>query len=201
MRNVYLSKCKTVRIISILSDQELVQQCRKGDARAQKQLYDRFAGRMLGVCYRYAGNMHEAEDILQEGFIRAFERLKDFRGDGSLEGWIRRIMVTSALNFLKRERRVRERLEMDAAEEEVSSGDLISHIHTDELMAIIQQLSPGYRAVLNLFAIEGYSHREIGEMLGISESTSRSQYTRARHQLQKMIGEHYSYGLKHERAE
>lgn len=156
---------------------------------------------MLGVCYRYAGNIHEAEDILQEGFIRAFERLKDFRGDGSLEGWIRRIMVTTALNFLKRERHVREQLEMDAADDEVSSTDLLNQLQSAELMAIIQQLSPGYRAVLNLYAIEGYSHREIGEMLGISESTSRSQYTRARQLLQKMIGQHYSYGLKHERVE
>jgi RNA polymerase sigma-70 factor (ECF subfamily) len=199
--NVFLTKRKTTRIISILGDHELVQRCRQGDARAQKQLYERFASRMLGVCYRYAGNIHEAEDLLQEGFIRAFDRLADFRGEGSLEGWIRRIMVTSALNFLKRERRIREEVDMEAALQETAASDQLSHIESGELMKLIQQLSPGYRAVLNLFAIEGYSHREIGDMLGIGESSSRSQYTRARQLLQKMIDQHYSYGLHHESAE
>jgi RNA polymerase sigma-70 factor (ECF subfamily) len=179
-----------------------VRRCLNGDALAQKQFYERFAGRMLGVCYRYAGNMHEAEDLLQEGFIRAFHRLKDFRGEGSLEGWLRRIMVTTSLNFLKHEKRIREQLELKTAGEESSSSvEILEQMESQEVMKLIQQLSPGYRAVLNLFAIEGFSHREIGEMLGIGESTSRSQFTRARQLLQKMIEEHFSYGLNHERAE
>jgi len=179
-----------------------VRRCLDSDAGAQKQFYERFAGRMLGVCYRYAGNIHEAEDLLQEGFIRAFHRLKDFRGEGSLEGWLRRIMVTTALNFLKHEKRIREQLELQSATEESSSThEVLEQMESQEVMKLIQRLSPGYRAVLNLFAAEGFSHREIGEMLGIGESTSRSQYTRARQLLQKMIEEHFSYGLNHERTE
>jgi RNA polymerase sigma-70 factor (ECF subfamily) len=190
---------KTAVIISILSDAELVQRCLRADARAQKQFYERFAGRMFGICYRYAGNIHEAEDLLQDGFVRAFLHLKDFRGEGSLEGWLRKIMVTTALNFLKREKNIRNQAGIEVAGQEAgdeSSG--LQQLETEELMKLIQQLSPGYRAVLNLFAIEGYSHREIGEMLQIGESTSRSQYTRAKQLLQKLITEQFSYGTDHE---
>jgi RNA polymerase sigma-70 factor (ECF subfamily) len=178
-----------------------VQRCLRGDAQAQKQFYERFAKRMLGVCFRYAGNLHEAEDLLQDGFIRAFHRLKDFRGEGSLEGWLRRIMVTTALNFLKRERHIREQFELTNASDEASPMlDVLKRMEADEVMKLIQRLSPGYRTVLNLFIIEGYSHKEIGDLLGINESTSRSQFTRARQLLQKMIEEHFSFGIEHERA-
>jgi len=179
-----------------------VQLCLNGNAPAQKQFYERFAGRMLGVCYRYAGNMHEAEDLLQEGFIRAFHHLKSFRGEGSLEGWLRRIMVTTALNFLKREKHLREQLELSHASEEAAEAlDILKQLETQEVLNLIQQLSPGYRAVLNLFAIEGFSHKEIGEMLGINESTSRSQFTRARQLLKKKIEEHFSFVIHHERTQ
>ena len=179
-----------------------MQLCLRDDARAQKQFYERFAGRMLGVCYRYAGNRHEAEDLLQEGFIRAFHHLKDFRGEGSLEGWLRRIMVTTALNFLKREKHLREQEELNhAAEETHEALDILKQLESQEVMKLIQQLSPGYRAVLNMFAIEGFSHKEIGEILGINESTSRSQFTRARQLLKKLIEEHFSFGISHERIQ
>ena len=157
---------------------------------------------MLGVCYRYTGNRYEAEDLLQEGFIRAFHHLKDFRGDGSLEGWLRRIMVTTALNFLKREKQLREQRELnDATEETDEAVDILKQLESAEVMKLIQQLSPGYRAVLNLFAIEGFSHKEIGEMLGINESTSRSQFTRAKQMLKRLIQAHFSFGVNHERIQ
>lgn len=177
-----------------------MQRCLKGDAQAQKQFYDRFAKRMLGVCYRYVQNVQEAEDVLQDGFIRSFRYMKDFRSEGSLEGWLRRIMITTALNFLKSQKHFREEVEVDVvAEQSGEEVNALQRMETKELMELIQQLSPGYRAVLNLFAIEGYSHKEIGDLLGIGESTSRSQYTRAKQLMQKKIEEHFEFGIQHER--
>jgi RNA polymerase sigma-70 factor (ECF subfamily) len=182
-------------------DLELVKACTAGDSRAQKKLYDRFAPRMLGVCYRYVQNVHEAEDVLQEGFIRAFRYLKDYRGDGSLEGWMRRIMVTSALNYLKRQKNFRMEWELtNARDEKQEAGQVFDKMEKQEVMTLLLQLSPGYRTVLNLFAIEGYSHKEIGVMLGISESTSRSQYVRAKQLLLKKINHLHSIGLGNERT-
>ena len=179
-----------------------MQRCLKGDAQAQKQFYDRFAKRMLGVCYRYVQNVQEAEDILQDGYIRAFRYMKDFRNEGSLEGWLRRIMVTTALNFLKSQKNFRQETELNEAFDQPGEiTDALQRIENVEVMQLIQQLSPGYRAVLNLFAIEGYSHKEIGDLLNITESTSRSQYTRAKQLLQKKITEHFSFGITHERSE
>lgn len=182
-------------------DLELVNHCLAGDSQAQKQLYDRFSPRMLGVCYRYVQNEHEAEDVLQEGFIRAFRYLKDFRGDGSLEGWLRRIMVTTALNYIKSQKNFRAEFEITIAREETASElDALERIENEELMNLIQQLSPGYRAVLNLYAIEGYSHKEIGDMLGIEESTSRSQFARAKQWLLKRLNHLHSIGSDNERT-
>ena len=176
-------------------DLELVNCCLSGNSQAQQQLYDRFAPHMLGVCYRYVQNVHEAEDVLQEGFIRVFRYLKDFRGDGSLEGWLRRIMVTTALNYIKSQKNFRAEFEITIAKEESAEElDALERMENAELMALIQQLSPGYRAVLNLYAIEGYSHKEIGEMLDIGESTSRSQYARAKQWLFKKLTHMQSIG-------
>ena len=179
-----------------------MQHCLKNDATAQKQFYDRFARRMLGVCYRYAQNKQEAEDILQDGFIRAFRYLNAWRNEGSLEGWLRKIMVTTALNFLKSQKNFRTEKAIETAHElpgEITG--IMQRLENEEVMQMIQKLSPGYRTVLNLFAIEGYSHHEIGAMLDISESTSRSQYTRARQLLKIMIEEHFEFGLHHGRTE
>lgn len=182
-------------------DLELVNRCLAGDSQAQKQLYDRFAPHMLGVCYRYVQNSHEAEDVLQEGFIRAFRYLKDFRGDGSLEGWLRRIMVTTALNYIKSQKNFRAEFEITIARQEtVAEMDALERMENAELMELIQQLSPGYRAVLNLYAIEGYSHKEIGELLDIGESTSRSQFARAKQWLLKKLTHLHSIGSGNERT-
>jgi len=156
--------------------------------------------RLFRFAFRLLRNVQEAEDILQDGFIRAFRYMKDYRSEGSLEGWLRRIMVTTALNFLKSQKHFREEQDVaDVADQSDEEVNALQRMETAELVQLIQQLSPGYRTVLNLFAVEGYSHKEIGELLGIGESTSRSQYTRARQLLQKKIEEHNSFGIKHER--
>lgn len=198
---VYTSKIALAKVVHMNPDIELVNRCLAGNSQAQQQFYKRFAPNMLGVCYRYAQNVHEAEDVLQEGFIRAFRYLKDFRGEGSLEGWLRRIMVTTALNYLKSQKKFRAEFEITIAREESAEElDALGRMENAELMALIQQLSPGYRAVLNLYAIEGYSHKEIGEMLGIGESTSRSQYARAKQWLLKKLTQMHSIGSENKRT-
>lgn len=138
---------------------------------------------MMGVCYRYARNRADAEDILQDGFIKVFTHLEQFRGQGSLEGWIRRIMVTTAINFLNKHKMLLQTMRLEGAPELPDEAPREPHHSDDEWMEMLGGLPAGYKAIVNLYAIEGYSHKEIGAMLGIAESTSRSQYARARAQL------------------
>ncbi len=161
--------------------QALVTACLKGNAHAQKQLYDAFAAQMMGVCYRYTKSVEDAEDVLQEGFIKVFQYLKQYEGKGELGGWIRKIMVNTALASLKKNTAYS--TDMLMAEEHmhpVSDDNPSIHIQTKELIEIIRQLPSGYQTVFNLYAIDGYTHAEIGKLLGIGEGTSRSQYMRAR---------------------
>jgi RNA polymerase sigma-70 factor (ECF subfamily) len=170
-----------------LSDEDLVKQCLKGKREAQKQLYDRFAPRMLGVCYRYAGSRDEAEDFLQEGFILVFRKLEQWKAEGELGAWIRRIMVNTSLNGIKAKHRLADKLNIipiDSVAYESASEEAVSG---NELMELIHQLPIGYKTVFNLYAIEGYSHEEIADLLGIKAGTSRSQYTRARELLMKRL--------------
>lgn len=160
---------------------QLVRDCLRGDGVAQKQLYEHFAGAMLGVCYRYTKSMTDAEDVLQEGFIMVFKNLHQFSFSGELGGWIRRIMVNTAINFLKKNSRYQtELLFTESILHPISDEDPEVLLNTKELAELIRQLPPGYQAIFNLHAIEGYSHVEIGKILGIKEGTSRSQYARAR---------------------
>lgn len=139
---------------------------------------------MLGVCYRYTKSIEDAEDVLQEGFVRVFRNLQSFKGEGELGAWIRRIMVNTALSFLKKHEVYRNEL---AIKEEylhpVSDNNPEIHLNSKDLMHLVRQLPAGYQAIFNLYAVEGYNHVEIGKMLGISEGTSRSQYMRARNLL------------------
>lgn len=154
----------------------------------QKELYNRFARKMMGVCYRYVNDKETASDLLQEGFVKVFLSLDSYSGTGSFEGWIRKIFVNSALEYLRRHDVLRDATDLDnTAELTQPDSSVISSMAADELMGLIQELPPGFRTVFNLFAIEGYSHKEIGDMLTITESTSRSQFTRARQLLQKKI--------------
>ena len=147
-------------------------------------LYDEFAKHMLGVCYRYTRSMKDAEDVLQEGFVKVFSKLGQYKSEGELGAWIRRIMVNTALNYLKLHKKYQD--EMYFTENylhPVTDQDPAVRIDAKDLAHLIRQLPPGYQVIFNLHAVEGYSHVEIGEMLGISDGTSRSQYSRARNLL------------------
>ncbi len=167
--------------------QELIERCISGDPLAQKQLYDRFSPKMYGVCLQYSKNIEEAKDILQEGFIKLFRKLRQFKGKGSFEGWVRRIFINTALEKLRAQSR------LVVTDEEIElptmnlSEKIISDLSAQELLQMIQELSPRYRLVFNLYAIEGYSHKEISKMLKISEGTSKSNLSRARTILQEKV--------------
>lgn len=178
---------KRIRITTTVTDDHLIKQCTKGDRIAQKQLYDRFASRMLGVCLRYAQDYQTAEDILQEGFIKAFRHIERFRFEGSFEGWLRRIMVNTAIEAHRRKNNMYPILDVEQQEVEFYDEDALDKLAAEDLMAMINTLSPGYKTVFSLYAIEGFSHKEIAEQLNISEGTSKSQLARARYILMEMV--------------
>ena len=172
----------------IYSDKELIEHCLENDPKAQELLYKRYSRRMYGVCLRFARNTLEADDILQEGFIKVFSFLKDFRNDGSLEGWIRRTIVNTAINYYNSKQNEWKETTIEKAELYQSMAeDTLDKISTNDLLNLIHQLPEGYRLVFNLYIIEGYNHQEIAEMLNISESTSKSQLSRARMALQQSL--------------
>jgi RNA polymerase sigma-70 factor (ECF subfamily) len=171
----------------IAADLDLVKRCLADDRLAQERFYNLYKGRMMAVCTRYMGNRELAADVFQEAYIKAFRLLSNWRGDGPLEAWLRRIMVSTALNELRKKKL--------AWLEEVADGFVLSpqfnsamsHLSEQELLRMIAALPPGYRTVFNLYVIEGYDHKEIAEMLGVSDATSRSQLMKARVLLQKRI--------------
>ncbi|HVZ56769.1 MAG TPA: RNA polymerase sigma factor [Chitinophagaceae bacterium] len=160
---------------------QLIRDCLRNQPAAQQELYRQYAQTMLGVCYRYTKSMKDAEDVLQDGFVKVFRHLHQYKRDGELGAWIRRIMVNTALNFLKRNQRYQDDMYFtDEYMHPVADENPEVSLHAKELAGLIRQLPPGYQTIFNLHAVEGYSHVEIGEMLGISDGTSRSQYARAR---------------------
>lgn len=165
----------------MINQDRLVNDCLKGRADAQRQLYELFADDMLGVCYRYTKSMVDAEDVLQEGFIKVFRGLHQYKSEGELGAWIRRIMVNTALNYLKQHSRYRSNMAfLDSSMHPVSDENPEVKLNAKDLAELIRQLPTGYQTIFNLHAIEGFSHVEIGKMLGINEGTSRSQYARGR---------------------
>ncbi|CAN5407938.1 sigma-70 family RNA polymerase sigma factor [soil metagenome] len=177
----------------------LVKECLKQKPAAQQQLYEHFAPIMLGVCYRYTKSINDAEDILQEGFVKVYQHLSKYNASGELGAWIRRIMVNTALNYLKRNKRYRsEMVFADMPLHAVSDDNPNVKLDTKELSELIRQLPTGFQTIFNLYAIEGYTHVEIGEILGISDGTSKSQYARARYLLIEWI-EKYSSLSKNEK--
>lgn len=171
-----------------MTDEQIVKGCIDKNAIAQKNLYEKFSRKMMGVCLRYCDSTEEAEDVVQNGFISIFENIESFRGSGSLEGWVRKIMVNTALTNIRKNKKLKQNIELDSVEFMLPSNTHTNDsFATKDLLKIIQSLPVGFKTVFNLYAIEGYSHKEIGEMLNISEGTSKSQYSRAKAQLQKII--------------
>ena len=167
---------------------ELLKRCRAGERKAQELLYKQFAAKMLGVCFRYASDRMEAEDMLQNGFIKVFQKIADFRDEGSFEGWIRRIMVHSSIEYYRKHNKMIQMMDIEDVALEPSVNPLATaNLAAKDLMVLIQKLSPGYRIVFNLYAIEGYSHKEIADILGITEGTSKSQLARAKGVLKKSL--------------
>ncbi|NDC79366.1 MAG: RNA polymerase sigma factor [Chitinophagia bacterium] len=157
----------------------------------QEALYRKYSARMYAVCLRYAGSADDAKDFLQEGFVKVYRNLERFRGEGSFEGWMRRIFVRTAIEHLRARRLQTAPLPEGHDTDDESGWSALDGLALEDLMRMIRLLPDGYRTVFNLYAVEGYSHREIGEMLGISEGTSKSQLARARKALQEMIGDKY----------
>lgn len=169
------------------SDTRLIEQCKKGKARYQKLLYDKFSCKVYPVCYRYAKNEEDAKDILQETFIRVYSKLDTFQGKGSFEGWIRKIAVNTSIRHYQKSLQKIDKHDIEYAPDLASDETILSEMNAADILKKISELPTGYRVVFNLYAIEGYSHKEIAQELGISEGSSRSQLTRARQSLIKAI--------------
>ena len=168
----------------------LATKCIEGDQRAQRKLFDMYAPKMMGVCLRYMKDHAQAEDVLQDGFVKVFTKLEKYSGDGSLEGWVRIIMVNTALDHLRKTNKFNANISMDEVGYKVESDtDVLASLMEEDLLKLIQEMPTGYKTVFNMFAIEGYSHKEIGERLGVSENTSKSQYSRAKAYLRIKVEE------------
>jgi RNA polymerase sigma factor (sigma-70 family) len=171
-----------------MTEDLLIQGCLRNEASAQQELYYRYSPKMLSVCYRYAKSREDAEDMLQEGFIKVFTQIHQFQNRGALEGWIRRIIVHTCINNLKKNKKFSDSVDIiHAASVPVREENIPSILQAKQVVECIRLLPMGYRTVLNLYAIEGYSHKEIAAILDIEESTSRSQYTRARAMLEDIL--------------
>jgi RNA polymerase sigma factor (sigma-70 family) len=170
-----------------ISESDLINGCIEGNRRMQEELYRRFSPRMYGVCLRYAGNAEEAEDILQDGFIKVYNKLGSFRREGSFEGWIRRIFVNTAIEHFRRKKYLQPVTEKEESTLEGNYLSVLDELAERDIMGLVQQLSPGYRTVFNMYVVEGYTHKEIGDIMGISEGTSKSQLSRAKVILQDLV--------------
>ncbi len=173
------------------SEKELLRGCAAGKREYQEYMYSHYSPKMFGICLRYAGDYHSAEDILQDGFIKVFGNLDRYRGEGSFEGWLKRIFVNTAIEHYRKQFRFEStttNLESSTATMEIPD-DTFGRLAANELLDLIQKLSPGYRAVFNMYVLEGFSHKEISDILKISEGTSKSQLARARTILQKLVSE------------
>lgn len=180
----------TIQSNQMINESDLLFGCLNGNRRMQEELYRRFSPRMYAVCLRYAGKAEEAEDILQEGFIKVFKKMDSFRGDGSFEGWMRRIFVNTAIEHFRRKRYLMPVTEKEENSMEGGYNSALDDLGAKDILALVQELSPGYRTVFNLYVVEGYTHKEIADMLGISEGTSKSQLSRAKVILQDKVRTH-----------
>lgn len=170
-----------------ISETDLIKGCINRDSRMQEELYNRFAPKMYAVCLRYSNNTDDAQDLLQEGFIKIFKNLDRFRAEGSFEGWVRRVFINTSIEHYRRKVNLFSTSEKEETLIQDSSWNALDKLAEKDIIKLVQELSPGYRTVFNMYAIEGFSHKEIGGILGISEGTSKSQLARAKGILQKKV--------------
>ncbi len=187
-------------------DKNLIKRCKKGDTKALEELYRKTSSTLLGVCLRYTKNIQDAEDVFHEGFIKILKKINQVNDENKILSWMIRIMANTAINFLKKNKKLAENDFEDNLDYNVNNNDeiikndenlILNMISEHELYKLIEDLPDGYRIVLNLYAIEGYTHKEIAEMLGISVSTSKTQYQKAKNKLKKAIEEKLSFNQKH----
>ena len=171
------------------TEAQIIQGCMAGDRKFQQALYNHFSGKMFSVCLRYANEYNSAQDLLQEGFVKVFKNIDKFRSEGAFEGWVRRIFVNTAIEHYRKHVNLYALHDSEVNYYETYEDNALETLKHADILKMIQTLSDGYRTVFNLYVIEGFSHKEIGEMMNISEGTSKSQLARARYLLQKMITE------------
>lgn len=182
-------------IVNGRTEKDLLKACLQGDRLAQRDIFNMYAGKMMAICIRYSRHKHEAEDILQDGFVKVFTHLAEFENSGSFEGWVRRIIINTAIKNNQKKSFSHEDIGLDQIKEDSVGPEVFSAMSEEELIKLISALPEGYRLVFNLYAIEGFSHKEIGELLNIEESTSRSQLMKARRILQEKVHELYTVAI------
>ncbi len=187
---------------SEVEDIQLAKACINGNDRAQTQLFQRFSKQMMAVCLRYGSDYDEAQDMFQDGFIKVFQKLDMYNGKGPLGAWIRRTMVNNALDHLRRNKRQKDNVSLFEVEFKMESEDVTdpfedeeTKISRDRILELVRQMPTGYRTVFNLYVVEEYSHKEIAEQLGITESTSKTQYRKAKAYMRKLINQEYKEAL------
>jgi RNA polymerase sigma-70 factor (ECF subfamily) len=173
----------------MMGDQQLIKLCARHDRKAQQELYDKYSGLLLGVCLRYAADRAEAEDILQDSFVKIFFNIKDYTGSGSFTGWLRKVTVNTAITHYHKNLKYRYHVDIEefVSVETGTTSFEEDFFNSEELIRVLNELPAGFRMVFNLYAVEGYKHKEIGEMLGIDTNTSKSQYSRAKAALRSKL--------------
>jgi RNA polymerase sigma factor (sigma-70 family) len=174
--------------VDLYSEEEILKGCRKNKRQYQEVLYQKYAKKMYGICLSYAGGRDLAQDMLQDAFIKIFNRIKDFKQEGSLEGWIRKIVTNTAIDHLRQQKRVQNYIsDQKETKEDIFEPDALQKLQTQDVLDQVAKLPEGARIVFNLYALEGYTHKEIAEKLKITEGTSKSQFNRARKILMSLL--------------
>ncbi len=175
--------------VDLYSEKDILQGCRKNKRQYQEILYRKYAARMYGICMSYAGNRDMAQDMLQDAFVKVYRKIRDFNMEGSLEGWIRRIVANTAIDHLRKNQRQRNYIrETDELPDTAYEPEVLEDMKAQDVLKLVARLPEGARIIFNLFALEGYTHKEIAEKMNISEGTSKSQFNRARKMLMLLLG-------------
>jgi RNA polymerase sigma-70 factor (ECF subfamily) len=181
---------RQIMVEKMMTETELIKSCVKKNPRGQRKLYEKYSSKLMTVCLRYCSSKEEAEDAFQEGFVKIFTKISEYKFEGSFEGWMRRVMVNNILDLMRKNKK--HLYQLDVTEQvaiESNTTSVLDELSAADLMDLIKSMPEGYRTIFNLFAIEGYSHKEIADMLGFTESTSKSQFLRARNFLKKRLEE------------